>query len=251
MKHLLRRYLLEFVQRTPFEAVIKDVILFFSSGKGATYDKETFQVLKRCLSEGSNCIDVGAYRGDIVRNILRYAPHGEVYAIEPIKRNCDFLKKKYPSLNVQCVALSDQAGEATFFHALGRPARSGLKKQHYPDPNEKVKEVKIPVKTLDSLIPNAQPIDFIKIDVEGAELNVLRGGFNLIMKWHPIIIFEHAEEASLKYATTSEELWAFLVEECGMKISTMERWLQGEEPFDNHGFHAVRLQQHEFYFIAY
>ncbi|MBT8145245.1 MAG: FkbM family methyltransferase [Gammaproteobacteria bacterium] len=251
MKHFMRRSVLEFIQRTPFETIIKDALMLFSSGKGAKYDRQTFRVMARHLGEDSNCIDVGAYRGDIARHILRYSPHGEIYAIEPVKQNCEFLQEKFPSLTVYCAALSDQDGEATFFHVRGRPARSGLRKQAYPDPNEQVDEVKVPVKTLDGLIPTDTPIDFIKIDVEGAELNVLRGGQRLIEKWHPLIVLEHDEEASMKFDATSEELRAFLVEECGMRISTMERWLQGQKPFDKDTFHAARLEQQDFYFIAY
>ena len=226
-------------------------MLRLSSGKGATYDKETFQVMQRCLARDTNCIDIGAYRGDILRRILKYAPDGEIYAIEPIPENYAYLRKKYPTVHLHNVALSDRVGKATFFHVLGRPARSGLEKQYYPDPNELVSEIDVALDTLDNLIPSETPIGFIKIDVEGAELRVLQGGGELIKRWHPIIVFEHAEKASLKFEATSEDLRTYLVEECGLQLSTMKRWLNGEAPFSKEEFHNARLQQKEMYFIAY
>ena len=125
MRHVIRRHLLNLIQKTPFEELIKDLVLRFSSGKGAIYDRETFEVMQQCLARDSNCIDVGAYRGDILRHLIKHAPDGEIYAIEPIPENCAYLKKKYPHVHLHHAALSDEMGKATFFHVQGRPARSG------------------------------------------------------------------------------------------------------------------------------
>jgi FkbM family methyltransferase len=251
VKHRLRSACLKLVQKTPFEHAIKDLVVRFSSSAGAADDRSTFQVIDRCVKEDSNCIDIGAYRGDILRRLVKRAGKGEIHAVEPILENCEYLRKKFPTVKVHNLALSDHVGKATFFHALGRPARSGLHKQNYPDPDEQVNEVAIGVATLDTLIPPGTRIDFVKIDVEGAELAVLRGGRELIRRWRPIIIFEHAEPAALKFGDSSESLRQFLTEECGMNISSMQRWLDGGRPYSPDEFHAARLQHHAMYFIAY
>lgn len=251
MKHRLRSILLKLVQKTPFEYAIKDLVVRFSSSAGAADDRDTFQVINRCVKQDSNCIDIGAYRGDILRRLVKRATKGEIYGIEPISQSCEYLRKRFPIAKVHNMAVSDQVGQATFFHALGRPARSGLQKQQYPDPDEPVKEVSIPVTTLDTLIPSGTRIDFVKIDVEGAELAVLRGGRELVSRWRPIIIFEHAEPASLKFGDSSESLRQFLNVECGMNLSSMQRWLNGQQPYSPDEFHKARLQNHAMYFIAY
>ena len=48
----------------------------------------------------------------------------------------------------------------------------------------------VELKKLDDVIPTDVTIDFIKIDVEGAELGVLKGAKNVLLKNKPIIIFE-------------------------------------------------------------
>lgn len=251
MIHTVRKILLNLVQKSPFEDLIKDFVLFVSTGKGASYDKETFDVMRKVLVRDSNCIDIGAYRGDILRRIVKFAPLGEIYAIEPVPENFEYLRKKYPGVHLFNTALSNEVGKATFFHVRGRPARSGLEKQDYPDPNEQVDEIEVSLNTLDNLIPGQTAIAFIKVDVEGAELKVLQGGIELIRKWRPVIVFEHAEEASLKFNATSEELRAFLVDDCGLQVSTMGRWLKSEQALTKEEFHDARLQQKEMYFIAY
>lgn len=251
MKHVLRKYALKLIQDTPLEATVRDLAVRVSSGKGADYDRETVEVMATCLRRSSNCIDVGAYRGDILRHIVRFAREGEIHAIEPVAENCEYLLKRYKAVDIHNLALSDQVGELSFFHVLGRPARSGLKKQHYPDPNEEVREIKVRVDTLDNLIPAQTRIDFIKIDVEGAELNVLRGGQALIRRCRPVIVLEHTEDASLKFSSTSEDLRAFLVDDCGLQLSTMRRWLDKHTPLTSEEFHRARTDQQEMYFIAY
>ena len=49
---------------------------------------------------------------------------------------------------------------------------------------------KTKVDTLDNIIPPNEKIDFIKIDVEGSEWDVIEGATNLIMKWKPMIMLE-------------------------------------------------------------
>jgi FkbM family methyltransferase len=249
--HKLRKTLLTVIQHTPFEGVARRLYGFLARDRGTKYDRETYMVMQRVLGRDSNCIDIGAYRGEILRQMLKLSPGGKVFAFEPVPDNCRYLNKKYPTAEIFNAALADRAGTAEFFHATGRPARSGLKKQKYPDPDEKVEILTVAVQTLDTAIPPDIRIDFIKIDVEGAELNVLRGGERLIRQWRPVIVFEHGPGAISQYEASSEELYDFIVNRTGCKLSTMEKWLAGEAPYSRTGFLDDAGKYGEFYFIAY
>ena len=249
--HKLRKTLLAAVQDTPFEGFARRLYGILARDRGTKYDRETYQVMQRVLGRDSNCIDIGAYRGEILRQMLTLAPAGRVFAFEPVPGNCRYLAAKYPKAIVHNVALADKTGTADFFHATGRPARSGLKRQKYPDPDEKVETITVKVETLDSVIPPDVRIDFIKIDVEGAELNILRGGERTIRQGRPVIVFEHGPGAISQYGASSEALYDFVVDKLGCKLSTMGRWLAGGEPYSRSEFLDDCYNNREFYFIAY
>ena len=249
--HRLRRTLLAAVQSTPFEGFARRLYGLIAQDRGTKYDRETGMVMQRVLGRKSNCIDIGAYRGEILRQMLKLSPEGRIFAFEPVPNNYRYLTGKYPKAKIFNLALADRAGTAEFFHATGRPARSGFKKQNYPDPEERVEILTVKMEMLDNVIPPDINIDFIKIDVEGAELNVLRGGKGLILQNRPVIVFEHGSGAMSLYGASSEDLYGFIVNEIGCRLSTMERWLAGREPYSRVEFLDDTSNNREFYFIAY
>jgi Methyltransferase FkbM domain len=106
---------------------------------------------------------------------------------------------------------------------------------------------KVRTDLLDNIV--SERIDLIKIDVEGAELQVLRGAVNTIRKSKPVIIFEHGYGAAEYYGTTPEQVYDLLTE-CGLHLSLMEDWLKGDSSLIREGF-AAQFYQGEFYFMAY
>ena len=249
--HRVRRTLLAILNDTPLEGFARRLYSILSRDRGTKYDRETYRVMKRHLGSNSNCIDVGAYRGEILRQMLKISPRGRIFAFEPVPDNYRYLKKRYPSVAIFNVALSDKIGNSDFFHATGRPALSGLRKQDYPDPEEQVETINVKVETLDHVIPQDIRVDFIKIDVEGAELNVLQGGKRIIMHNRPVIVFEHGPAAISRYNASSEMIYDFIVNEWGCKLSTMARWLSGTEHYSRKEFLDDCFNNKEFYFIAY
>ncbi|MBG1258601.1 FkbM family methyltransferase [Nostoc commune] len=102
--------------------------------------------------------------------------------IEPIKENCNIFQKERPKdINLN-IALSNSEGNLDFFEVVGQPANSTLNKEiAYEIAKEKcldVSQYTVAVKTLAQICQEYvnQKIDFLKIDVEGLEEQVILGG---------------------------------------------------------------------------
>ena len=171
------------------------------------------------LDESSNAIDVGSHEGAFIDWFLRVAPLGQHGAIEPLPQFAAALRKRYPTVTVHEVAASDVNGNATFFHVASSPAYSGLKRIAYPTP-QTVNSIDIKTARLDDLVPIDFPVSLIKIDVEGAELEVLRGAARTIQRWRPAILFEHGSASADPYGTTPMKLYR-LITGFGLRIFSL------------------------------
>src|SRR5262245_5413963 len=250
VKHFLRRLIIEATVDTPLEYGLRAAYRGLSRSQNVKYDRELVQVLRRALRRDSNGVDVGCYRGDILRQMVKLAPQGNHLAFEPVPENFEHLARTFPRVRVLNMALSDQLGEATFNVVVGRTARSGLRKVEYPDPEQEVREVQVHVDTLDNVV-GSQHVDFIKIDVEGAELRVLRGGRQVIGRDRPLLVFEHGYERAKHFGDHPEDLFDLLAGELGFSVSLMERWLQRAAPMVRDEFCWHVYQNLDFCFLAY
>lgn len=174
------------------------------------------RILPELINKNSNCIDIGAHKGSYIDLFLRHAPSGKHWGFEPLPELYLELKDKYPEVDMNPVALSDSTGTTIFNMVPDALAWSGLKPQEYPAGYE-IREIEVQTDLLDNIIPDHQKIDFIKIDVEGAELAVLKGGRRLIAEYRPAILFEHALIHNKGYNITPEEVFDFF-EGVGMEI---------------------------------
>ncbi len=216
------------------------------------YDRQTTAILKRLLHRDSNCIDIGAHRGGILRQIVELAPNGKHLAFEPLPHLAQKVSKRFPSVTVHQIALSDVEGTATFCYVVDDPGRSGLRKMGHIDARSRTQEIRVRTGRLDDFAPDRQ-IAFIKIDVEGAQLQVLHGALQTISHNRPHIVFEHGMLAKESYGTTSDMIFDVLVEQCGLKISRLRDWLHGVAPLTRVGFdaHVGYHPTSEFMFIAH
>jgi FkbM family methyltransferase len=215
------------------------------------YDFQTFEVFKRVLTSTSNCVDVGAHKGFILEKILKYAPQGKTWAFEPIPALNAKLKAKFGSkAEVLNIALSDKIGVAEFAYYVDRPAISGFKQREGHDADGLVEHLKVPMNTLDNLMPEFKKIDLIKIDVEGAELSVLKGAERIIRNNKPYILFEFGLGAADFYETTPQQIFDYLTD-CGLVLSTLEYFLKNMQPFSREEFVGQYAKSYNYFFIAY
>jgi FkbM family methyltransferase len=217
------------------------------------YDIFTLRIMKSVLKSGSCAIDIGCHKGEILDEILKFSPEGPHWAFEPLPHLFEFLKQKYQGKQVVLspVALYDKTGTTEFNHVVNAPAYSGIRKRRYDIPGVKIDKLTVATDLLDNLIPEHQPIHFIKIDVEGAEFAVLKGAQKTIQKNKPVIIFEFGLGAADFYGSKPGELFSFLTETCGLCVSTLGGFLHKKNCLSASEFSDHFSKGTEYYFIAY
>lgn len=230
--------------------LIKKLPIAFT--KNQQYDRQTKQVLKKCLTPNSNCLDVGCHEGEVLEIMLKHSPNGQHHGFEPIPSFFNFLEKKFPpNCHFHQLGLSNKKGTSSFNHVISNPGYSGMKKRKYDKSNEKDTLITIKIDMMDSVLPPNLKVDFIKIDVEGAEFLVMEGGKKTIKKNQPIIVFEHGLGGADVYGVRPEQVFELLHQECGLNISTMKKWLNNATPFAKKEFIEQFEKGINYYFIAY
>lgn len=229
-------------------------LLYNKNNKNASYDIMTYKIFKKYLRDDSICIDVGCHTGSVLKAMMKYAPKGIFYAFEPLPHLYQYLYDNFganTSVKLFPIALSNKKGTSRFNYVISNPGYSGFLKRRYDRPSEKDTEIVVATDSLDSLIEPDDRISLIKIDVEGAELQVLQGAINTIKKYRPVIIFEHGVGGADIYQTGPDDIYNLLCEECGMNISTLDDWLQNKSLLSRHEFREQFKRGLNYYFIAH
>jgi FkbM family methyltransferase len=192
-------------------------------------------VLATALRRDGNAIDVGANNGDTLAMILAVAPEGRHIAYEPIPELAQRLAARHPGVDVRNAACSDEAGSAEFTHVLNAPAMSGLRqRQDLPAHAGAVERITVRLEKLDDALPEGFVPSLVKIDVEGAELHVMRGAAETLARHRPYVLFEHGIGGADLYGSEPGEVFD-LLDGAGLRIFDLE----GEGPYSRDRFEAV------------
>ena len=155
------------------------------------------RMLDRYIRPGATVLDVGANIGyNTIRGALRAGPRGRVIAVEPTPDTLAVLRRNIAAsglanIDIAPVAAGSIAGTQDFFVRGERSAVNSL----YPTSRyaSVTGVLRVQVVRLDDLVDGAA--DVVKIDVEGAELEILEGmplilsrpGVTLIVEWDPLL----------------------------------------------------------------
>lgn len=156
--------------------------------RGQPHEYGTEKAIRGLLSSGDTFIDVGANAGFYTAMASRVVgAHGRVIAVEPQPAALQILLRNASALggNVSVVAkaASNFAGEAKFF------VRQAGDTSSLSEDRGSV-EISVAVDSIDNICRDIQQVNFIKIDVEGHELDVLEGAHATIAKHRPWVCFE-------------------------------------------------------------
>ncbi len=238
----------------PFKRWIKYLLQFIPVHltKNMAYDAQTKQIIKRVCHNGNNCIDIGCHKGEIMDLFLQQSPNGQHMGFEPIPSLYEALRQKYKNTacDIRAIALSNQKGQTSFQFVRSNPAYSGLLKRRYQHEHEEIEEIRVDTDLLDNCVPADQPVQLIKIDVEGGEWQVLQGAVQTITRNKPYIIFEHGLGASEFYGATPAKIFA-LLSGCGLQVSTLKHWLDGKPSLSLPAFEEQFTRKINYYFIAH
>ena len=158
------------------------------------------RVVDDLVRPGQQVLDIGANWGLFTARLGKLVgPTGHVEAFEPLPVHAATLHAvaaRLPAVDVHMTALSDHEGQADLVIPVqdGEPmtALAHLDAPAPAAPGER--RVPVPVRTLDAVLGDDHPpVDLVKCDVEGHELEVLRGGERTLRRGRPALVLEIEE----------------------------------------------------------
>jgi FkbM family methyltransferase len=177
------------------------------------HTEQLFEKLVACCYEailrpGDTAVDCGAHKGWHTFPMAEIVgKSGRVHAFEAIPSLINELKeeiarRKLTQIELHGQAVSSAPGKAQFAWIKNGEGLSGLRDRdvsgHVSNPD--VEHLTVPVTTIDSL--PASTLDrwrFCKLDIEGAELDALRGARKSLLRHRPVLVFENGRGVAAKY----------------------------------------------------
>ncbi len=184
--------------------------------------------LGRLLKRDSVFVDIGANHGEFTLYAAKRVPAGRVVAFEPVPGTFKHLQENvalngFTNVTLCQAALGDHQGEVSIFAPLdpGFDCNSSL----FLPADRPAQATTVPLDTLDAAVRRLGigKVDVMKIDVEGAEVTMLRGARETLRAFRPTLIVE-LSESSLNAAGTSGRELADLLGELGYQLFQVGRF---------------------------
>lgn len=176
------------------------------------YEKQELYMIDRILEDGATFFDIGANIGWYTINIAKMKQRVTVHAFEPIPKTFAYLEKNIALNNVANASLynfgfSDKSDILTFYYY---PEGSGNASMVNVSNQENIEEIKSKVLRIDDFVEDQDfTVDFIKCDVEGAELHVFQGGSKTIAEHKPVVFAEMLRKWSAKFGYHPNDIISF------------------------------------------
>ena len=185
----------------------------------AIYEKEKANLIRTYCKPGSVAIDIGAHMGIFSFFLAKQVgSSGRVYSFEPTPLIFDVLRETIKYNHVEHIidarrwAVANTQGEI-LFNISQHSKISNANSITLFDDDYKYKSIMVNVVKLDDLMndEDIKNISFIKIDAEGAEFEILKGGMELLKKYRPFITLE-VHPGTFAIANKLKEIFDFIIE---------------------------------------
>lgn len=218
--------------------ILQGAWLFLSSSNDfaqrmlkCTYEISFTEAIASRVKPGWVCYDVGAHVGYYSLMLAKLTGSGgQVHAFEPLAYNLEFIHRHVERnqqsdiVRVHPLALFDDSGTASLFASNTQDSSMAVLKDvrrlnlpFYQRVFERFKEVTVEQQSIDCLVALGviAPPHLIKIDVEGAEVAVLRGAQETLRQTKPVVV------AELHTAANAVECTGLLTE-LGYRVLVLE-----------------------------
>jgi FkbM family methyltransferase len=184
------------------------------------YETSGTALLQSLIGKTDVCYDIGGHYGYVSLVLAKLASDGQVHCFEPVpdlaKRiSQSLVQSKLAHARVHAVAMAGEVGQMQFRFAGASnlddsmgflESYGGVNTPRSQDQYGSFSQVSIPTVTLDSLVDLPDP-QFIKIDAEGAEAEIVRAGQELLKRARPRLLIElHGVDLALRCTEMLSEL---------------------------------------------
>jgi len=158
-----------------------------------TWELEFAKKLQQMIKPGWVCYDIGGYKG-YYAGIMALHGAGDVIIFEPMPVNIQKIKNLIslnPTLPLTLIekAVSNHTGKKVF-NMMPEDTMGKLEESSFQREAPALRQLEVETDKLDNIVLNYPEPDLIKIDVEGAEELVLKGGLELLKRKKPVLMIE-------------------------------------------------------------
>ena len=174
----------------------------FDSINFGNYEAEELYMQLQLIEDGDKVFDIGGNFGWYAMHVAFGKPKSKIYTFEPILSTFNFLNdnillNKIGNISTYNFGFSDSEGEFEFYFDPSLSVNASL--ANVAD-KKNIEKTCCIVKTLDSFTKEGNyKVDFIKCDVEGAELLVFKGGVETLKRDKPIVFTEMLRKWTAKF----------------------------------------------------
>jgi FkbM family methyltransferase len=208
----------------------------------AGYSDPYFDLAKIARVSGTKVlIDIGCHHGQTTKRLIESGIQCPVVAIDPLAENLAVARKelqRWPQVSFLESAVAEEGGRAAFFVNANEQTSSLLDNEHgnersFKADTEHVRVVEIPTITLNSLLQqnrgNEQLNAVVKVDAQGAEGSIIRGGIQSIKTEVAAFYCEIMLGQMYKGQSSFDQIRELLEDDCGMVLANLYPCLHDSE----------------------